>query len=302
MTTGQKTHAPVAIFAYERLDHLEKTLDALRDNEGARETELNVFSDGPREHNAEHVENVRRYLHKIDGFKKVNLFERDQNMGLAANIKDGISKVFLEHDRIIVLEDDIVTSPNFLLYMNAALQYYDKNEKVGHINSWSYPLREKSQQDFFFLDIMNCWGWATWKDRWSLYNDDAEHWANTLSWKQKNHLDLDGSGEFWPQVSANLRGKKRTWAIFWLLSLFQNGLLSLTPRTSYSQNVGHDGSGENSRETEKYFVKEINHCAHFHFPDAPILDEHMRKNIEQFIKSQDQIAKRFAKKLRSFTY
>lgn len=302
MTTAPKPHAPVAVFAYERLDHLEKTINALQANDGAKATEMYVYSDGARNHNAERVESVRRYLRSLDGFKKVNLVEHDQNIGLAANIKSGISNVFTEHDRIIVLEDDIVTSPNFLLYMNAALQFYERNGKVGHINAWTYPLSEKCREEFYFLDMMNCWGWATWKDTWSAFNDDAEHWENVLTWVEKNRIDLDGSGEFWPQVTSNIRGKKKTWAIFWFLSLVESGLLSLTPRTSFCQNIGHDGSGENSRATDKYLIDELNSATDFRFPSSPVVDERMRKNIERFIKNRNPFAKRVVKKLRSFTY
>ena len=190
MNTSQNSHAPIALFAYERLDHLTKTLEALRANDGAKLTELFVFSDGPRDHNAEKVENVRHYLRTLDGFKSINLVERERNIGLAENIKEGIRFVFLQHDRIIVLEDDIVTSPSFLRYMNAALQFYHQNQTVGHINSWNYPILEKSQDEFSFLDIMNCWGWATWKDRWSLFNDDEDYWMRALSWKEKYKIDL----------------------------------------------------------------------------------------------------------------
>lgn len=295
-------HAPVALFAYERLEHLKKTVAALQANYGAAETELYVFSDGARHHNLDRIKTVRRYLHSLNGFKRIQIFERDHNMGLAENIKAGISHVFMKHDRIIVLEDDIVTSPNFLLYINAALRFYAHNDKVGHINAWSYPLAEKSSEDFYFLDIMNCWGWATWKDTWSLFNDNPVYWVNAMSYFEKNQVDLNGSGEFWPQVQSNIRGKKNTWAIFWYLSLFENDLFSLTPRTSFCQNIGHDGSGENCRATQKYLVNELNETSDFRFPDSTNLDKNMRKSIENLIKRRNPILRRMANKLRSFTY
>lgn len=302
MTTFTDQHAPVALFAYERLEHLKKTVAALQENYGAAETELYIFSDGARHHNVDRVTNVRHYLRSLNGFKRITIFERDHNMGLAANIKAGISHVFVTHDRIIVLEDDIVTAPNFLLYMNAALRSYAQNDKVGHINGWSYPLAEKSSEEFYFLDIMNCWGWATWKDTWSIFNDNPMYWANAMSHVEKNKIDLNGSGEFWPQVQSNIRGKKNTWAIFWYLSLIENDLYSLTPRTSFCQNIGHDGSGENCKATQQYSVNCINEISDFRFPDSPNLDKNMRQSIELLIKRRNPILKRIAKKLRSLAY
>jgi len=74
-----------------------------------------------------------------------------------------------EYGKIIVLEDDLLTSPYFLKFMNEALEYYKNEKKVWHISGWNYPINNEGLDDVFFWRTMNCWGWATWADRWQYF-------------------------------------------------------------------------------------------------------------------------------------
>src|SRR5687767_2507263 len=96
--------APVLLFTYKRLDVLKKTVDALTDNYLVNETELFVFSDGPKnEIENEKIESIRNYIKTIGGFKNTYLIESSENKGLAKSIIDGVSQVFEKYDRVIVL-------------------------------------------------------------------------------------------------------------------------------------------------------------------------------------------------------
>src|SRR5690554_2038285 len=163
--------APIVLFTYNRPDHTHKTVEALKMNKLAKESLLFIFSDGAKcEKDTEAVYNLREYLKGIDGFKSIEIIERKENYGLKRSIIDGVSTVVNEYGKVIVVEDDVVTSPTFLNYMNSALSYFENVKKVWHISGWTPRIKTANLPDFFFWRIMNCYGWGTWADRWSNYS------------------------------------------------------------------------------------------------------------------------------------
>lgn len=75
--------------------------------------------------------------------------------------------MFANCGRVIVLEDDIVTSPAFLDFINAALDKYHAEPKVWHISGRNYLISsEQLLPEPFVWRTMNCWGWVTSADRW----------------------------------------------------------------------------------------------------------------------------------------
>ena len=56
--------------------------------------------------------------------KRVHIIEREKNYGLARSIIDGVTTQVNAYGRTIVLEDDLVTAPYFLQFMNSALEMY----------------------------------------------------------------------------------------------------------------------------------------------------------------------------------
>lgn len=236
--------APIVLFVYNRPHHTKQTVEALQKNEFAKESELFIFSDAAKnEEVLEKVNEVRAYIKTIDGFKKVNIIEREKNWGLADSIIDGVTKIINEYGKVIVLEDDLVTSPYFLKFMNEALEFYKNEKKVWHISGWNYPIKTDGLEDVFFWRLMNCWGWATWADRWQYYKKDIEKTINTFSQKDINRFNIDGAEDFWSQVISNKEGKINTWAIFWYATIFKQNGLCLNPTQTFVENIGHDASG-----------------------------------------------------------
>jgi GNT-I family. len=143
--------APVVLFVYARPQHTKKTLEALQKNDKAESTDLIIYSDGHKfDQNRSQVQEVRNYLKTVSGFKSIKVIERDKNWGLAANIIDGVSEVINHYGKVIVMEDDIVTSPSYLSFMNQALEHYQNENKVWHISGWNYPIEVKGLDDAFF--------------------------------------------------------------------------------------------------------------------------------------------------------
>lgn len=238
------TLAPIVIFVYNRQWHTQQTIEALQKNELSDQSDLIIYSDGSKnDQSRSQVQEVRNYLKTVSGFKSIKIIERDENWGLAANIIDGVSEVINHYGKVIVMEDDIVTSSSYLSFMNQALEHYQNENKVWHISGWNYPIDVKGLGDAFFWRVMNCWGWATWSDRWANFQKDPQRLVEQWSQSTKYHFDLDGSDIFWHQVTANAEGAMNTWAIFWYATIYENGGLCLNPSQSYVDNIGHDGSG-----------------------------------------------------------
>jgi hypothetical protein len=265
--------SPIVLFVYNRPWHTRKTIESLKANELANESVLYIYSDSSgNPDDAEKVAEVREYIRTVRGFRNVEIIEHEKNRGLARNIISGVSDVVKEHKKIIVMEDDLVTSPKFLTFMNKALDYYENTKKVWHISGWNYPIDTDELDDVFFYRVMNCWGWATWEDRWRYFEKDPGYLIDTFSRSDISRFDLDNSGIFWSQVLDNARGKLDTWAIFWYATIFMQNGLCLTPIKTYVQNIGHDGSGEN--------------CVISDLEDAPELNNNIPSFIDDITESE----------------
>jgi len=243
--------APIVLFVYNRPDHTRQTIEALQKNKLANESELFVYSDAAKNDDArKNVDEVRKYVDNIDGFKKITIIKRDRNWGLADSIIDGVTKIINEYGKIIVLEDDLVTSPYFLKFMNEALEFYRDKKKIWHISGWNYPIDTDGLEDVFLWRLMNCWGWATWADRWKYYEKDVNKTINEFSKEDIKRFNLDGVENFWGQVISNKDGKINTWAIFWYATIFKKEGLCLNSSRTFVENIGNDSSGTHCGETD----------------------------------------------------
>lgn len=281
------SYAPVVLFVYNRPDHTKKTVDALKLNKGASQTDLIVYSDAAKIPDHENmVAKTREYVDQITGFRSVTIRKRQENWGLAASIIDGVTNVVEEYGRVIVLEDDIVTSPAFLSFMNRALDFYKDEKRVWHISGWSYPADFDEVADAFLWRGMNCWGWATWADRWQCFEKNPEKLISEWHSEEKYRFDLDGSGIFWGQVEANAKKRINTWAIFWYATIFENGGLCVNPSMSYVNNIGHDDTGEHCGADSSYDVHQLNLSPDLCLPQKIIESDLAVLIIKKFYKLQ----------------
>ena len=242
----QPRPAPVVLAAYARPDHVRRTLEALAANHGAADTDVFVYCDGARgEQDREAVLATRTVIGNAAGFRSISIVERETNIGLAQNIILAVTEIVVDRGQVIVLEDDIVTSPGFLQFMNQALDQFRDRPEVWHISGWNYPIETSGLDDAFFLRVMNCWGWATWSDRWQHFQRAPEALVKAFSPSQRRAFNLDGAHDFFAQIESNVIGTKVTWAIFWYAAIFLRGGLCLNPARSLVQNIGFDGTGEN---------------------------------------------------------
>lgn len=251
--------APITLFVYNRPVHTKRTLEALKKNELAGQSDLFIFSDGPKGQNDQKaVQEVREYLKTVTGFNKVVITERPENWGLAKSIISGVGEVVGKRGKIIVLEDDLLTSPFFLRYMNDALNLYENEPKVMHINAYLYPTKEQLPQTFF-VRLASSWGWGTWQRSWKNFMGDADFlWKKIKSSGSLKAFNLDAGFDFFSgQLQANIYGDMETWAIKWQGSIFLRGGLCLYPNISLVRNIGHDGSGTHSGTGKDFEVPDL---------------------------------------------
>jgi hypothetical protein len=245
--------APVVLFACARPDHLRRTLDALRTNPEAGATPLVVFCDGARRpEQAAAVEAVRSIAASAEGFASVTPVLRPRNLGLAASIIDGVSEQLGRHERVIVLEDDILVSPHFLRYMNEALDVYAAEPRVASIHGYCYPTREVLPETFF-LRGADCWGWATWARAWKHFNPDGTALLCALRERGlERRFDLDGAYPYSRMLEDQIAGRNDSWAVRWHASCFLDDMLTLYPGRSLVHNIGNDASGTHSGATAAF--------------------------------------------------
>ncbi|MGE4398257.1 MAG: glycosyltransferase family 2 protein [Campylobacterales bacterium] len=213
--------APIALFVYDRLDMTIKTVDALKNNTLAQESSLFIYSDAAKDaSNFAEVEKIREYILGIVGFKEVAIIRREKNFGLAENIIDGVGSLVEKYGRVIVLEDDLITHPRFLEFMNNGLDTYENDMNVASIHGFVYPIKDLPET--FFLKGADCWGWATWNRAWRVY--------------------FGGSYPYTKMLKDQINGRNNSWAIRWYASAFLRNMVTLYPKESLVAHIGYCGT------------------------------------------------------------
>lgn len=232
--------APIALFVYNRPAHTLETLSYLKKNELAAQSDLYIFSDGPKtEKDAASVAEVRKIAVEVSGFKMVTLIARERNMGLANSVISGVSQLVSTHGRVIVFEDDLISSPHTLEYFNNALNHYQDEEKVMHISGYIFPLENAQLPETFFFRAALSWGWATWARAWKNFEPDVDQLISRFDDEKIKQFSIEGTMNFWKQIQDFKAGKNNSWAIRWYASVFLNGGLTLNPSQSLIHNIGH---------------------------------------------------------------
>lgn len=239
------THAPIALFVYNRPVHTRQTVEALQKNVLSYESDLFIFSDAPKSEAQEKlVRDVREYVSVIQGFKSITIVRQEKNQGLANSIIGGVTSLVERFGRVIVLEDDLIVTPDFLEFMNRALDRYENDAQVVQISGYMFPVEPETGGDALFLPLTTSWGWATWKRAWALFDPDSKGYARVKNdAKLRRSFNLEGTYDYFSMLQDQLAGRVNSWAIRWYLSTFMVNGITLYPRQSLVMNIGFDGSG-----------------------------------------------------------
>ena len=292
----------VVLFVYNRPRHTARTVKALEKNLGATDVDLWVFSDGPRtEKDVQRTQYVRSLVQSCNGFRSVNLVERDKNFGLSASIRAGVAEVLQQVDAVTVLEDDLLTSPFFLKYMHNALDTYAEDERVLSVSAFMPPrilMPRAAGGEDVWLSLRNLsYGWGVWKDRWDSVDwEQVEGESSIEKTSEAMNAFAKGGADLPVMMDKQLRGETDSWAIFFSYAHFCQGRYSILPRNSYVKPIGLDGSGVHCRpsplgilSTTRYAVSEPV------FPEHLEVDEDMQRRFRKYYDWQYRMAKRFGR-------
>lgn len=287
--------SPIVLFVYNRPDHTKRTLEMLQKNELARDSELFIYSDAPKnDQNKDEVIKVRECIKPIKGFKKVKIIERDVNWGLANSIINGVTDIVNKYNKIIVLEDDLVTSPYFLRFMNDGLHFYQNDPRIMSISGYTLPPTilkfPKTYSYDIYLNYRNSsWGWGTWADKWNLVDWEIKDFNQFLHDPKQQEIFNRGGNDLSKMLISNKEGTIESWAIRFGYAHFKNNMYSVCPRFSYIDNIGHDGTGIHCPESTIFTTDTIKALQRTHFIENIEPNEIIMQNFRNFFSSKPSI-------------
>lgn len=248
--------APICLFTYNRLIETKLTVEALQNNFLAAESELFIFSDGPNKDNQHKVNSVREYINTITGFKRVTVFESKANEGLANSIIYGVTKIINQFGHVIVLEDDLVTTPNFLDFMNQSLNFYRTDDSVFSISGYTMNLKSLKtlSKDYYFGKRASSWGWATWKNEWLSVDWDVISHNEFMKSKSQIKLFNAGGSDMSNMLKAQINGKIDSWAIRFCYQQFLNNQACVFPKISKIQSIGFSKEATHTHGARKFIT------------------------------------------------
>ncbi len=234
--------SPICIFVYKRYNTTKLMLESLLACPECKESELYVFMDEARNDNeAKDVEKVRELFHNLQGFKKIHPFPARMNKGMANSVIDGVTKVLQENEDVIVLEDDLVVSPDFLAFMNEALKTYKDRNDIWSISGYTPQLKElenDKSNGVFLVPRAQCWGWATWRDRWETVDWEVSDFSS-LARKKTLRDDFNrGGNDLFRTLEMERRERIESWAVRWAYAASKQSKWTINPTQSKVQNIG----------------------------------------------------------------
>ncbi|SHN00954.1 glycosyltransferase [Polaribacter sp. KT 15] len=252
--------APVCLFTFNRLEETKKTIKALQNNYLAKESELFVFSDGWKNENQKtKILEIRVFLKTIKGFKEVTVFESETNKGLADSIINGVTEIINKYGKVIVLEDDLETTPNFLNFMNDSLNFYKRDENIQSVSGYSLDIKKDNsdESDVYFQQRTHSWGWATWKSYWGQCNFDLDYLRSYVlnnenklkDFKQTCGADIDR------MLLDTIYSRNNSWYVRWAFNQFLNNRYTVYPFLSKINNIGFGDDATHCTSINVYKTK-----------------------------------------------
>ncbi|ESS74099.1 sugar transferase [Methyloglobulus morosus KoM1] len=284
--------APIALFAFKRPAHTCRTLESLAQNPEFSNSHLFIYCDGARnDTEASQVEETRQLMRNWQHPNKT-IIERDRNWGLANSIIEGVTELCERFGRVIVVEDDLIVSPVFLNYLNAALERYVDEPKVMQVSAHMFPVEIHSQTDAVMLPFTTSWGWATWDSAWKYFDPSMSGFEKLKADSaMRRKFNLDGAYPYFRMLKRQAKGQVDSWAIRWYSSVFfQNGYV-VFPKHSLVQHEGYDETATHATRRDQPSVKALWGAQISRFPNV-VCDEDAYIAVLKFFRTEKSLLKR----------
>lgn len=245
---------PVLVIAFNRPLKLKRVIDALREVKPER---VYLAVDGPRyQEERGLVDACIDAVGCIDWTRHVNLRANEFNFGCRDAVVSAIDWFFEHEESGAILEDDVLPGRGFLPFASAMLRRFELNPQVGFVTGFNrVPMERQKGADLYrFSRFAHVWGWATWRQVWQRYQKDITHWQRELDFKQLRQR-VDGSITeslfWWRKFNQVTSGKLNTWDAQLQYLALREGLLTVAPRVSLTENIGFGVDATHTRYRPK---------------------------------------------------
>lgn len=284
--------APIALFTFKRPAHTRRALESLAQNPEFSNSHLFIYCDGARNDiEAAQVEATRELIRNWKHPNKT-IIERDRNWGLANSVIEGVTELCERFGRVIVVEDDLIVSPLFLNYLNAALEYYAEEPKVMQVSAHMFPVEIHSQTDAVMLPFTTSWGWATWSRAWKHFDPSLSGFERLKTDRSlRREFNLGGAYPYFRMLKRQSKGQVDSWAIRWYSSVFFKNGFVVFPKHSLVQHEGYDEAATHATRRDQTLVKAVSVAHISRFPDV-VCDEGAYITVSKFFRTERSFLKR----------
>lgn len=230
---------PLLFLVFNRPDTTKRVFAAIRQAQPPR---LYIAADGPRPDKPgelEKCEQVRKIAMAVDWDCEVKTLFREKNLGCKYAVSGAINWFFENEDQGIILEDDCLPHQDFFRFCDEMLDKYRDNDLIFSING-NHNIIVDYKYSYYFTIFTNVWGWATWKNRWRLYDIEMNGWIEFKNNKKLRFIYDDKSFiNHWERIfEATYNGNINTWDFQLLFCSFSKNKLSVQPVENLVSNIG----------------------------------------------------------------
>ena len=233
----------VLLLTWKRADEASQVIKKLRE---AKARNVYVVSDGPRAGNADDAYKVAKtrdvISREIDWDCSLNTLFREENLGCRRSVSDGVQWLFQHEQEAIILEDDCIPSMEFFTFCEYMLGAFRHNSRIASIGGYNeFPANNIDGSDVVFSRYFECWGWATWKRAWSVYDDNLGAIRGSNRKPQTRGIFRSRAEDlFWDDVAKDLleRGLPDSWAYRFLLCTAARAMVHVIPNRCLIKNIG----------------------------------------------------------------
>lgn len=248
--------SPVLITVYDRLDCLINSINSLKTNSLAKQTDLFIVSDyAYKKEDENKIQKVREYIQNLEGFKSVEAINWNENQGSFDSCYNAMKYVFSKYDRLIIFEDDVIVANKFLEYMNNALNFYKDDKRImsiaGHAH-YKKVVPDDYKNEIYMLKMFSPWGSGIWKDRWEDIDYDIDKIKEFIKNKQEIKEFNKISRHMLTLINDMIGKGVKYGDVIICYNMFKQNKYTIYPIKPLAVNRGHDGRGEHCGEDKTW--------------------------------------------------